>query len=114
MKTISTIVLAAFFSTAVSFACDAHQTHASPKDLNEVMKKTGQELDLERVLSDLKISPAAGTSKEANLWKVESVKKGSIFSKAGLKAGDIVSMKDEPKMISQEQATEDDLESELE
>ena len=114
MKTFLMILGTVLFSGAMSVACDAHQDHAKHKDLNEVMKKSGRELDLDQVLSDLKMSPAPGSDHQDNLWKLETVKKGSVFSKVGLKAGDVILMKAEPKVISQEQTDESAEESELE
>lgn len=104
---------AVFLLGSASIACEQHATHTKHKDLNEVLQKTGKELDLDQVLNDLKMAPVPNSVSEEKLWKIESVQRGSVFSKAGIKAGDIISMKTAEASATVAEETDEE-ESELE
>ncbi|MFN8944156.1 MAG: hypothetical protein ACK5WZ_05990 [Pseudobdellovibrionaceae bacterium] len=103
---------AVFLLESASIACEHHEKQSKHKDLNEVLQKAGKELDLDQVLNDLKMVPLPNSASEEKLWKIESVQKGSVFSKAGIKAGDIVSMKTADASVTVKVTVEE--ESELE
>ncbi len=107
MKLVFSLVLVAILSQPYALACVDHEPRAH-KELNQILKKSGKDLDLVKVLNDLKMSPVQSADANQNLWKIDSVTKNSVFAKAGIKAGDIISIQTpEPLVIPANTASEE-------
>lgn len=108
------LVLMSMVALPAVQACADHHPQAH-KELNQILKKSGQELDLVKVLNDLKMSPVKAANDTEQLWRIDAVKKGSVFAKAGIKKGDIISIKSsEPLMMDAGTQYSETTETELE